>query len=209
MTTMTCLYSDEALDSLEEMKFAQILLLFGAWALSSCAYNLGYGERSLPGGYNRVSVPVFQNKSEQVGIEVFFTNALIREFEQSRVARVADSDEAPVSLEGQILNVEIARTGLIAGGQGSGVQNLPSDAVLSSEYRLIVYAHLRLRRKSDRQILWEGAFQKEGVYSAPRVGSAVLNSANANYNESIRDQRIQQIAEEMMEEAHDRITENF
>lgn len=210
----TSLNSLTHLDSLEGMKttyrscvfFCSILMML---ATSSCAYNLGYEGRGLPGGYDRVAIPIFENQTEHVGIEVYFTNSLVREFERARIARVTSSEEAPLILEGVITTVGIDRTGLIAGGQGSGIQNLPSDAVLSTEYRLLISAVLLLRRKSDRQVLWQGGFQKEGVYSAPRIGSAGLNSANANYNKSVREQRISQIAEEMMEEAHDRMTENF
>lgn len=192
------------------MKIIKISLALSlSLVLSSCAYKLGYGERSLPGGYDRLAIPIFENQSDQVGIEVFFTNSLIREFERSRVARVSSTEEAPLALEGVVKGVQIDRAGLVTGGETSEIQNLPANAVLATEYRLLVFVHLRLRRKSDRQIVWEGAFQKEGVYLAPRIGGEGINSANANYNKSAREQRIAQIAEEMMEEAHDRMTENF
>jgi hypothetical protein len=189
------------------LKFTALFLSF--YAFSGCAYKLGYGERSLPGGYDRLSIPVFKNQSEDVGIEVYFTDSLIREFERSRVARVTPSDEAPLVLEGTIEKLETDRSGLVTGGSSSEIANLPSNAVVATEYRLVIFVQLRLRRKSDRQIVWESAFKKEGVYLPPRVGFEGLNSANANYNKSARDQKISEIAEEMMEEAHDRMTENF
>ncbi len=176
---------------------------------TSCAYRLGYGDRSLPGGYDRLSIPIFENKTDHVGIEVYFSNSLIRQFETSRVARLTSADEAPLNLEGTITEVRIDRSSAPIKGGESGARNLPLNAVLAVQYRLLVYASLRLRRKSDREVVWQSAFVKEGVYAAPRVGLDRLNSANANYNESARDQKIAEIAEDMMEEAHDRMTENF
>ena len=165
---------------------------------NACAYRIGYGVRSLPGGYDRVAIPIFENMTDEVGLEVYFSNALVREFERSRVARLTSSEEAPLSAEGTVTKLQVIRSGTAT---GRDIPNLNTDAVYAAEYRLILNAYVRLRRKSDRQIVWEGAFEKEGVYSAPRLGLEGLNSANANYNKSAREMKLAEIAEEMMEEA--------
>jgi hypothetical protein len=51
--------------------------------LTGCAYRFGNVSRSLPGGYKYISIPVFKNKTQETGIEVGFTNALIQEFDRS------------------------------------------------------------------------------------------------------------------------------
>lgn len=72
---------------------------------TSCAYRMGSGERSIPGGYKQVSVPVFKNKTQETGIEVGFTKSLINEFQRSRIARVVEKPLSEVSVVGSIDSV--------------------------------------------------------------------------------------------------------
>lgn len=186
-------------------------LVFATFFISNlfnfaCAYRFGFSERSLPGGYTQVAIPVFKNMSQEVGVEIPFTNALINRFGRSQVARVSDKDSSPLTLEGTIRDIRIQSSALQTNTQLTG---LPNDAVLATEYRIVVVTDLILRRKSDEKIVWQGNFSTEKVYPAPRIGTPVINSANATYNQSVRMQTISLVAEEMMSEAHDRITENF
>jgi hypothetical protein len=87
--------------------------------------------------------------------------------------------------------------------------NLPLDSSLSTDYRIVVSAHLEVVRNSDRKVLWQGNFMNETSYSAPQVTSAGLNTVNPLYNQSARDYNISKMAKDLMSEAHDRITENF
>ncbi len=164
-------------------------------------------DRSLPGGYAQVAVPVFKNFTQEVGIEPYFTNALIRQISRSRVARVGDKETSPLVLEGIIRKVDTIEGAKVTGSAG-GIQ-LPEDAVLTTEFRILVSAELILRRRSDEKVIWRGSFQNEKVYAAPRIGHDLVNSANATYNQSARMDTIARLAEEMMLEAHDRMTENF
>ena len=157
----------------------------------------------MPGGYKQVAIPVFRNSTQDVGIEMSFTNALIRRFARSEVARVSDKDLAPVVLEGTIKEIKTVE------GSAAATSSLPAGAVLITDYRLLVTSQLVLRRKSDDKILWQGAFHNEQAVQSPRVGTAVLNSVDATYNHNIRIEKIALAAEEMMSEAHDRMTENF
>jgi hypothetical protein len=175
---------------------------------SACAYRFGFSERSLPGGYTQVAIPVFKNMTQQVGVEVPFTNALINRFARSQVARVSDKDSSPLTLEGTIRDIKVEPQALQTNAPGQ-LTALPDDAVLVTEYRIVVATDLVLRRKSDEKVVWQGSFTNEKVYPAPRIGTPVINSANATYNQSVRMQTISLVADEMMSEAHDRITENF
>lgn len=169
---------------------------------SGCAYRFGLSERALPGGYTQVAIPVFKNSSDVVGIETYFTNSLIRRFSRSQVAKVTDKESSPLLLIGTIDKVDVIN------GPAS-TQGLPEQAVLFTEYRLVVKTHLILKRKSDDRIMWQGNFSNEKVYAPPRLGQVTVNSANATYNQSARMETIARLAEEMMTEAHDRMTENF
>lgn len=158
----------------------------------------------MPGGYNELAIPMFENDSKEVGLEVDFTNSLIERFQRSRVALIQDKNRSPILLKGTVTSVEVAR-----GLGASQPEKLPDRAVLSTEYRLTVGAEIQMIRQSDQKVIWSGAFSKSKVYLAPRIGTPVVNSANALYNDSKRRETLRLLAQEMMHEAHDRITESF
>lgn len=192
---------------LDRRRLGLILAVVGvAGSLSACAYRLGTGDRRLPGGYREIAVPVFSNLTQETGIETDFTNALIRRFSRSQVAKVVEKEIAPVKIEGRIL--KLTETSRFA-GKGGEITTLPSQTVLTTEYRLEVQALVVVKRTSDQAVLWQGNLRGERVYPAPRIGAAVLNSANALYNQSARKASIADLAVEMMDEAHDLMTENF
>jgi hypothetical protein len=86
---------------------------------------------------------------------------------------------------------------------------LPNNTVLGSQYDVLITANLALRRTSDHKIVWEGKFNGEQVYQAPQVGAAVINTVDPIYNHSALKTVVEQIALDMMNDAHDRMTENF
>lgn len=191
--------------------YLTFILLFALCGnLTGCAYKIGYAQRSLPGGYNRVAIPIFANKTQEVGVEVYFTNALIREFSRSQVATLGSKNEAPVVLEGEIRALEY-RPG---GNDPTPAEKLTNEnnigkSLLNTEYRVLLSTYIRLRRSSDKKILWEGGFNDEKVYLAPKITIPSLNAANANYNQVVRHQTLQVMAQDLMSEVHNRITENF
>jgi len=193
------------------MKFIFVILLL----LSGCAYRAGHLERALPGGYDRVSIPTFSNRTSETGAEVAFTNALIREFERSRMAAVVPKNDAQVILEGTVMSVGYAGTQFPADDPDlvSPVTNtktgLPQEVIFTKEYRVFVTIHLVARKTSDNSVLWESDVSGEKRYNAPLIFNSAINEANALYNSSARQQTINRMAEEMMSEAHDRLTENF
>jgi hypothetical protein len=185
--------------------------------VSGCAYRFGLSDRALPGGYTHVAIPIFKNKSQEVGIEPLLTNALIRRFERSQVAHVTDKESAPVILEGTVTRLDtvqgamVARTSIGPGGipTPGGIATLPGQSVLVNQYRLTMGIRLVLRRKSDDKVIWQGDFSNEKVYDPPQIGVPIINSADATYNQSAKIETLGLLAEQMMDEAHDRITENY
>jgi hypothetical protein len=198
------------------MKLLLGLVIFTA----GCAtYQFGHGKRMLPGGYDRVSIPVFSNKSHEVGVESYFTSSLRTEFESSRLATVTSKSEAQVTLEGEIISVsftpsvqfnsssnELVGPNLRLGGTEN---TMPSDTVMSKEYLAQVSVKIIARKMSDNTVLWQGDFSGQKVYLAPLLGKPSLNDSNSIYNQRSRQDTVSRLAVEMMSEAHDRITENF
>lgn len=173
-----------------------------------CAYHLGSAGRSIPGGSKKISVPVFKNSTQEVGIEVSFTNALIQEFQRSRVARIVDNSLSEVSVVGMIERVQYLPGAKRLSGD-SATPLMPLGTALASEYRILLTVTVKVIRQSDGAQLWKGSFNGERTYQAPQVTLAGVNSLNPLYNLSARRQNIDLMANDLMLEVHDRITENF
>lgn len=187
---------------------AGILAAMQMMAVLGCAYSVGTGDRRLPQGYKLIAVPVFKNATQEVGIEVPFTNAIIRELERSQIAQVVPKSSAQVVLEGNIESVRFDVANQISCG-ATGVCAVPRLTILNTEYRITVQTRLLLKRLSDGQTLWSEEFSTQKSYLAPKVGLEGLNSANALYNHSARQENLSAMAVDLMSEAHGRLTENF
>jgi hypothetical protein len=182
-----------------------VLALF----VSGCAYRFGSAERTLPGGYDLVSVPVFSNRSPETGFEVYFTNALIQQFERSKVARVVGPSQSQVTAIGKIESIILTPSATTTTNDSKLEGFLPEDSLLATGYRMVVTVSIELQRNSDRKILWTGQFQSEAAFNASQVTISGLNSVSPLYNQSAKEQNIVRIARDTMSEAHDRMTENF
>lgn len=170
-------------------------------------YHAGSGDRRIPGGYHAISVPVFKNRTPETGIEVYFTNSMIREIQRSRVGRIADPDNSQVTLEGTIDSVKYLGAAEIAGAPDA--KTIPDNTVLFTSYQIVVSTTMVLKRNSDKKVLWHANFSKQTTYQTPTIGIIGLTGANALYNSSAHYQNIEVLAADMMSEAHDRLTENF
>ena len=190
------------------IRFLPIFSLVVLLLSSSCAYRWGTGTRSVPGGYKSVSIPVFKNKSYETGIEVSFTNALLQEFQRSRVAHVVDDELSEVRIEGEISDVHYLPGAKRISGDDA-VPYLPQGAVIATEYTILLTTKVRVVRRSDNIEVWAGRFDGERTYEAPKVTIAGLNSVDPLYNQSARRRNIDSLARDLMVEAHNRMTESF
>jgi len=77
-----------------------LLTIFLSLCTISCAYELGYKSKSLPGGHSLIKIPMFTNETNIVGAETFFTNELKRQFYRSKIANI--SDKAP---KGEVMRI--------------------------------------------------------------------------------------------------------
>ncbi len=172
--------------------------------LSSCAYRFSGQDRRLPGGYDRVSVPMFKNLTQETGVETFFTTAMIEELQRDQFSKVVPKEEAQVILEAEVADIRIDQ------GATSSDETLKARKVyLVSEYRIYVTVGMRLKRVSDQKLMWSGTFQGEKQYPAPQVTTEGLDTANPNYNHSAQLQNMKILAKDVMTQAYINLTENF
>lgn len=201
------------------MKLILPLLLL---SLSSCGYNWGHKGRQLPGGHKTVYIETFKNRSEDVGAEAAFTKALMRELERSGFAIVTSKNAAELMITGEIISTNVVSAG---SEPGFVSQNYVSDtdtvqdetlnthtnynASFFTIFILSATANIRAVRLRDQQVLWRTNISGSRTYRGSRLKKQGLRSSNVLYNHSRRKQTMELIANNMMSEAFDRLTENF
>ncbi len=186
------------------IRFSLFFVLLLTALFTSCAsYRWGQSERTLPGGYRQVFIPVFKNYTQEPGVGVDFTNAIRQEFERSKVARLSDPERAEVEILGELMTLSYVPEAPIQGG------TLPTGTVLATAYDIRLLVRITLKKKSDGSVLWTSDFTSTRSYIASQATMAGINTVNPLYNLSARRQNLQIMSTTMMAEAHDRMTENF
>lgn len=194
------------------MKKRSLLVLSFYLSLSGCGYQFGYGQRSLPEGVKSVYIPTFSNDSFETGAEVHFTNALVAELHNSKIARLTNEQSAEAQLKGRVIRVDYIQANIDSRPReervkDSGIKNLPRGTVITTEY--LVRVTLEVQMLKNNKIVWKQWLRDERLYDAPQLGLAGINSANTNYNRTARDAVIKDLARVMMHELYGRLSENF
>lgn len=191
-------------------------LIFGMslfFFLGGCGYQFGYGSRSLPGGVKSVYIPIFENETYQTGAEVPFTNALIAEIHDSKIARLASGPKsAEAVLKGRVIRVDFIKANIDSrrrdeDDKSSGIRNLPRGTVITTEY--LARVTLEVQMLKDGKPIWKQWLRDERLYDAPQLGLEGINTANANYNRTAREAVIKDLARVMMHELYGRMVETF
>ncbi len=182
--------------------------LFISIFLYGCAsYQWGFHNYSLPEGYRKVSVPLMQNKTYETGAEVYFTQALRRALNHiSQSVKV--TSHGSVILKGVIEDIKVFPT-VQAKGATEELFRLPQNATLNTRYKVVVKVNLKLIKSNDKSVIWEKNFQGEELYSAPRLESPVINSANALYNLNARHRTLKILAKIIAQDVQSKLFGDF
>lgn len=145
---------------------------------------------------------MFKNLSQEVGIETSFTNALIDELSKSRVAKV--NPQAEVEALGIIESVKYSPLGK------KTVSAIGSDQiVLATDYRIEIVMQMQVRQRDADKILWVDKFTGERTFSDVVRSHLHRSSANPLYNLSAKRRNIAELAQDLVAEATDKMTEKF
>ncbi len=111
--------------------------------LGGCGYHPVGAERPAPQGAPTMAIPLFANRSTEVGLETVMANALINTFSQTGAVRVVPGDrEADLVLEGKVRSVDNSSVAFFNVNQ-------------SSVRRVTLRVELALRRKSTDKVIWK------------------------------------------------------
>jgi hypothetical protein len=116
------------------------LLLVSLWG---CGYRPLGAEPPTPQVRPTLAIPLFANRSTEVGLEAIFANAMINAFAQTRAVRVVPGDrEADLVLEGKVRSVDNSSVAF-------------NSVTQSTVRRVTLRIELTLRRKKGDKVLWK------------------------------------------------------
>ncbi len=169
--------------------------------LTSCAYNWGPQHRQLPGGHSRIYVKMFENRTQEVGVESELTHAFSQELARSGVGELTNEANAQIILVGVIHTIDYLGLSPLTLPQNTGL-------TLFSEYQTRMTIVLKAIDKNNKEI-WQGQFLGEKNYKAPQIQESSLRTANPIYNQNARRQVVRAISKDLASEAVSRMTEKF
>jgi hypothetical protein len=127
--------------------FAIVLVL----SLMGCGYH-PLGAEPVGGTTRTLAVPLFTNRSTEVGLEAIMANALIRTFTQTRAVKVTPyEDRADLVLDGKVQSVD-------------NISVAYSSVTQSTVRRVIVRVELTLRQRDNGKVLWKDTQILESDY---------------------------------------------
>ena len=117
-------------------------LLLPLMLLGGCGYH-PLGAEPIGGATRTLAVPLFTNRSTEVGLEAIMANALIHTFAQTRAVKVTPyEDGADLVLDGKVQSVDNTSVAYLSVTQ-------------STVRRVTVRVDLTLRQRDNGKVLWK------------------------------------------------------
>ncbi len=178
--------------------------------LSGCGYTLSHRVQNVFDHPKGLFVPIFANDTEELGAEMIFTNALLRELTLHQTFRVAHKkEETPLELRGVVEQINYQPTALYA--PNAGVNKLQSYSNVPDQINLVARVRLELFDRDSKKVLWTQsatASRIVGAYLA-RTGDKEAASGFGTYTQSLIDSRYSDIARDLVRDLYDAMLETL
>jgi len=188
---------------------ALAVVCFAALAMTvgGCGYTLSHRLKDTFADQRGIFVPVFENHSEEVGVERVFTNALIRELQSRGEILMSTRENGGLELFGTLTRVEVVPTAW----SDRGIKGLRDNRRLPSEVGIEVALKLVLMDPKEKKVLWQGYFTGRRRVEAPlnRTYTYEAPSAVAMITQSIAESRYSDVARDIMRDVYDEMVEIF
>ena len=171
------------------------VLLFALIFVQGCGYGFVTLQDTLPGGIKKVSIPTFENRTHEAGLENIFTAALRNEFFKSKIVEVVATSEAEAEIRGTISGVHIS-----SAAHSERSLDGRASKVLANQYTAKVDVDVSLVRLSDKKVIWTRTLTDEREY---------VTGENLLKNEVQQQAAFNRISTYLMEQSHDLMFENF
>lgn len=125
------------------MTHSRFLAMFLLLALMGCGYRPVGSQPHLTEAAPSLAIPLFANRSTEIGVESILANALLQAFSQTKAVRVTTRpQEAEMVLEGKVAFVENSSVAY-------------NDIQRSSVRRVTIKVEINLKRRDSGKILWK------------------------------------------------------
>lgn len=171
-----------------------IFILF----IAGCGYRFYESTSHSPyKGIKNVAIPVFKNRTSEIGLEGLFTSAFMDEVERGGVFVLTDENRADAIFNGIIEKVEVTPLGLEICEGGTRVKT----------FRLRVSFSACLKEKSkDGRVLWKiDNISEENDYA----GMDIEVGDSAIMRKGLQMEAYREVAEDLMEDVYDLMVKDF
>ena len=185
------------------------------FALSGCGYSLNHRLKEGFQNAGGVYVPVFTNRTPEIGAERVFTDAFIREMQSRGQMLITSRKPGAYELRGTVSSIQYSPTNLtpttntpVMTGAENGLmpyRRLPTEVMVEATVQL------ELVDPKDGRVMWSGNFSNyrrvAGVLS--RTFDYQAPSSLAILQQSLIEAQYSGIARDIMRDAYDAMVELF
>lgn len=166
------------------MNYSRIFTLILILALAGCGYHPLGLEPYHPEKTPSLAIPLFANRSTEVGIEAVMANAMNAAFSQTKAVRLTNRrKDADLVLEGKVDYVENS--------------SVAFNSILQSTMRRVtIKVELNLKRQHSGKIVWKDTQIVQEDY---------LTYANYQIGETLKDQGIRRAAVTLAQKVLDKV----
>jgi len=187
-------------------QFTGLSLLFLA-LLSGCGYSLNHRLQETFRISKGFLIPVFDNKTQEVGSEIVFTNALIRELVSHGESVVSEKGEGVLELRGTV--TQVSRT--VEVQSAAGTRGLQAYQRVPDQIGVRAFVRIEAVDPKTGVVKWARDFSSYRRVSAPlnRMTDSESPSSLGLTTESLIENSYSLIARDMMRDVYDSMVEVF
>jgi hypothetical protein len=161
-----------------------ILALILILAFTGCGYRPLGTEQHLAGPPPSLAIPLFANRSTEIGMESIMANAMIQAFSQTKAVRLTTKpQDADLVLEGKVAFVENSSVAF-------------NDIQRSTVRRVTIRVNLNLKRQSSGKTIWKDTMTFQEDY---------LTDPNYQIGETLKDRGIRRGAATLAQKIVDKV----
>ena len=181
--------------------------LLGFLLFPGCGYHLQHRLKDTFKSDKGIFIRMFDNRTDEIGAERVFTNALIRELSSRHEAVLTDRKSAGVEIQGVITKIDSSPTAFT----GLGFKGLQAYRRLPSEWGVRVSLQFFVRDLKTEQLVWSKELSGFRRINAPlnRTNDFEAPSSIGVMNQSIVESLYADIARDVTRDLYDEMVEWF
>lgn len=187
--------------------WVKCLFLLLALHLTGCGYTLNHRLKGPFEETRGVFVPVFENRSDETGAEVVFTNALIRELQSRGNVLLTDRARNGYELKGKVDYISYVPTNFTE----PGFRGLRGYQRSATEIGIAIGVSISLNDPTSGREIWGGSFTgfRRVPGPTPRTFNYEAPSSVGSATQSLVEYYYASIAQDIMRDVYDTMVDLF